>query len=79
MRKIMAYADLQQSLSQIINTVGLDILPEKVDDASVKEVKNSIRQAVEQVERLLAAKPKSVASIFITKPEYLPWRRDLIL
>jgi outer membrane protein TolC len=54
MRKIMSYAQLQQSFSQIINTVGLDMLPQNVDDASLPDVITSIQLSVLDVETLLA-------------------------
>ena len=54
MRKILAYAELQGAMSRLINTIGLDILPERVEGASVAEVSNSLRDAVQGVEVVLA-------------------------
>lgn len=54
MRKILAYADLQGAMSRVINTVGLDILPERIEDTPVSEVSGSLRNAVQQVEKVLA-------------------------
>ncbi|WP_321529766.1 TolC family protein [uncultured Desulfuromonas sp.] len=54
MSKMMTYAQLQQAFSQVVNTVGLDMLPDKVDDATLVEVKDSLQHSVANVEALLA-------------------------
>ncbi|WP_282753398.1 TolC family protein [Desulfuromonas thiophila] len=54
MRKMMAYAELQQSYCRIINTIGVDMLPEDVDGVPVTAVQQSVRVAVERVENLLS-------------------------
>ena len=56
MRKMMAYAELQQSYSRIINTVGLDMLPDEIDDVPVASVQQSVRHAVEKVEAMLSGR-----------------------
>jgi len=53
MRKILAYADLQGSLSRVINTVGLDILPQKIENTPLNEVSRSLYEAVRDVEAIL--------------------------
>ena len=53
MRKMLAYADVQQALSRIVNTLGLDILPDELDNASIKQVSVSLQQSVQGVEQWL--------------------------
>ena len=62
MRKILAFAELQGSMSRLINTVGLDILPKQVEGASVLEVSDSLREAVQNVEVVLAYPAPSAVS-----------------
>jgi outer membrane protein TolC len=56
MRKMMAYAQLQQAYGQVINTVGIDILPEQIDEVPLAEVSASLADSVSSVEAVLDAK-----------------------
>lgn len=53
MRKFLAYAELQGAMSRLVNTVGLDILPERVEGVPLSEISASLREAVQGVEVLL--------------------------
>ncbi|MDD2558574.1 MAG: TolC family protein [Desulfuromonadaceae bacterium] len=54
MRTMMSYAQLQQSFSQVINTVGIDVLPDKINDVPLAEIEASLKESVVGIEGLLA-------------------------